>query len=87
MGLLKTTAKAELDREVMSNILVGVEASNFGRRSQQPYELLTYLTVNISLIDENDHAPEFFDTAYEATILESAMEGTFVVQLEVEDYD
>ena len=86
-GLLKTTAKAELDREVMSNILVGVEASNFGRRSQQPYELLTYLTVNISLIDENDHAPEFFDTAYEATILESATEGTFVVQLEVEDYD
>ena len=44
-------------------------------------------TVNITVSDANDHAPEFIDTPYDFTVLENATMETIVGTVSANDTD
>lgn len=67
------TIAQTLDYEVSKSILVTVVAQDGGSPPLSASCLL-----NITLQDINDNAPEFSETAYEASVKENAEPGTVV---------
>lgn len=76
-----TTAE-KLDREDPSNqyVVVSVAAQDAGGH-------VSYATVQVSLVDENDNAPHFWATEYRASVRSSVAEGFLLTQVQASDPD
>ncbi|NWR61142.1 PCDA3 protein, partial [Bucorvus abyssinicus] len=71
-----------LDRETLPVHRLVVTASDGGRPS-----LTGTMELVISVLDVNDNAPQFNQSVYKVQLLESAAEGTLVVQVNATDPD
>ncbi|XP_064094852.1 fat-like cadherin-related tumor suppressor homolog isoform X3 [Macrobrachium nipponense] len=72
----------ELDAEAKSKYELTVIARDNGNP-----KLSSTAIIVIEVIDYNDNAPLFVKESYQASVMEDAIPGTVVVQLEVIDYD
>jgi hypothetical protein len=70
------------DYELTKTILLVVEVSDFG-----PYPLSEKCTVNISIIDVNDNAPEFPTSTMVKFLAENSSIGDVVTQVFAKDAD
>lgn len=79
-GQIRTSEK--LDREDPSNqdVVLTVSAQDAGG-------YVSYATVQLSLLDDNDNAPHFYATEYRASVKSSVAEGFLVTQVQAYDPD
>ncbi|OWF38069.1 protein dachsous-like [Mizuhopecten yessoensis] len=74
--------KAGLDRESYPNFNITILAVDGG---SPPLQATKFFTLWID--DINDHAPQFTQSIYEASVLEQAQEGSSVIQVQASDQD
>ncbi|XP_069131399.1 protein dachsous-like [Argopecten irradians] len=74
--------KAGLDREVHPNFNITILAVDGG---SPPLQAARSFTLWID--DVNDHAPQFTQSVYEASVQEQAQEGSSVIQVQASDQD
>nr|XP_046244015.1 protocadherin Fat 3a isoform X3 [Scatophagus argus] len=79
-GLITTVEK--LDREDPDNkdIVLTVAAQDSGG-------YVSYTTVHVTLLDDNDNAPRFYATEYRASVKSDVAEGFLVTQIQAYDPD
>uniref|UniRef100_A0A914UQL5 Uncharacterized protein n=1 Tax=Plectus sambesii TaxID=2011161 RepID=A0A914UQL5_9BILA len=76
------TLRKSVDYEKQKQYTLTVEATDSG---SPPLTVST--TVDIAVLDANDHAPKFAQTLYQATVEENSKVGTKVVQVVARDAD
>ncbi|XP_077154662.1 protocadherin Fat 3 isoform X5 [Ranitomeya variabilis] len=74
----------QLDRELMSNYTLKIEARDKAENGQQ---LFSVVTLKVFLDDVNDCAPVFVPFSYTAKVLEDLPVGTVISWLETQDPD
>ncbi|CAH2225513.1 protocadherin Fat 3 isoform X1, partial [Pelobates cultripes] len=74
----------QLDRELMSNYTLKIEARDKAENGQQ---LFSVVTLKIYLDDVNDCSPVFIPSSYSAKVLEDLPVGTLITWLETQDPD
>ena len=79
-GVVTLSADVHLDYESQSSYLLGVTATDGGNRQ-------AYCLLSVTVLDENDNAPQFFMAEYEVSISHNATPGTYVVQMLADDAD
>lgn len=79
-GILAVTRP--LDRESKNQYTLNVTATDHGRPPKSSWQ-----TIHIQVEDINDNPPHFLHSVYEATIVENAPVGTFVVKVSATDKD
>ncbi|XP_045039926.2 protocadherin alpha-10 isoform X10 [Desmodus rotundus] len=79
---LQLVLKKPLDREVASELLLVLKATDGGKP-----ELTGAVEVQITVLDVNDHAPAFDKAVYRVKLLENARNGTLVIRLNASDLD
>ncbi|XP_055370186.1 protocadherin Fat 3a isoform X5 [Betta splendens] len=81
-GSGQITTMEKLDREDPANtdIVLRVAAQDSGGR-------VSYATVRVSLLDENDNAPRFRATEYRASVKSDVAKGFLVTQIQAHDPD
>ncbi|CAL4064237.1 unnamed protein product, partial [Meganyctiphanes norvegica] len=72
----------KLDAETQSKYELEVIASDGGTPQQT-----SAATIIVQVVDYNDNAPKFSKAQYNTSVLEDALPGTVVAQLDVYDYD
>ncbi|KAJ8667841.1 hypothetical protein QAD02_009504, partial [Eretmocerus hayati] len=78
----KVYLSGNLDRESRDNYLIGVLAET---DSSPPLTALA--EINLHVLDENDHAPEFESNPYSVTVAENIDEGTSILRVIAHDRD
>ncbi|XP_066887885.1 protocadherin alpha-10 isoform X4 [Kogia breviceps] len=79
---LQLVLKKPLDREVASELLLVLKATDGGKP-----ELTGTVELNITVLDVNDNAPVFDKAVYRIKLLENARNGTLVIRLNASDLD
>ncbi|XP_026956305.1 protocadherin alpha-10-like, partial [Sagmatias obliquidens] len=79
---LELVLKKPLDREVTSELLLVLKATDGGKP-----ELTGTVELNITVLDVNDNAPVFDKAVYRTKLLENARNGTLVIRLNASDLD
>ncbi|XP_053522443.1 protocadherin alpha-10-like [Artibeus jamaicensis] len=79
---LQLVLKKPLDREVASELLLVLKATDGGNP-----ELTGTVEVQITVLDVNDNAPVFDKAVYRVKLLENARNGTLVIRLNASDLD
>lgn len=79
---LDLIVNADLDRETLSHYTLRIEAVDMG---QPP--LIGTLSVNVTIVDENDNSPVFQQAHYSARVVQNSTIGTQVVQVSATDAD
>ncbi|KAF6082386.1 hypothetical protein HJG60_014643 [Phyllostomus discolor] len=79
---LQLVLKKHLDREVASELLLVLKATDGGNP-----ELTGTVEVQITVLDVNDNAPVFDKAVYRVKLLENARNGTLVIRLNASDLD
>ncbi|XP_073469084.1 protocadherin Fat 3 isoform X2 [Aquarana catesbeiana] len=74
----------QLDRELMSNYTLKIEARDKAENGQQ---LFSVVTLRVYLDDVNDCSPVFIPVSYTARVLEDLPVGTVISWLETQDPD
>ena len=72
-----------LDRELQSSYNLTIEARDMGT----PMSLATNVTVQITVTDVNDNAPEFSQEVFQVEVSEEMLTGSVVVQITAVDID
>ncbi|XP_020766113.2 protocadherin alpha-10 isoform X8 [Odocoileus virginianus] len=79
---LELVLKKRLDREVASELLLVLKATDGGKP-----ELTGTVKINITVLDANDNAPVFDKAVHRIKLLENARNGTLVIRLNASDLD
>ncbi|XP_076994085.1 protocadherin alpha-10-like [Tamandua tetradactyla] len=79
---LELVLKKHLDREVSSELLLVLKATDRGKP-----ELTGTLEIHITVLDANDNAPVFDKAIYRVKLLENAKKGQLVIRLNASDLD
>ncbi|XP_037656909.1 protocadherin alpha-10 isoform X5 [Choloepus didactylus] len=79
---LELVLKKHLDREVSSEILLVLKATDGGKP-----ELTGTIEIRITVLDANDNAPVFDKAVYRVKLLENARKGKLVIRLNASDLD
>ncbi|XP_012499916.1 PREDICTED: protocadherin alpha-10-like, partial [Propithecus coquereli] len=79
---LELVLKKPLDREVASEVLLVLKATDGGKP-----ELTGTVEILITVLDVNDNAPVFDKAVYRVKLLENARNGTLVIRLNASDLD
>ncbi|XP_045406659.1 protocadherin alpha-10-like [Lemur catta] len=79
---LELVLKKPLDREVASEVLLVLKATDGGKP-----ELTGMVEILITVLDVNDNAPVFDKAVYHVKLLENARNGTLVIRLNASDLD
>ncbi|XP_036352959.2 protocadherin alpha-10 [Ochotona princeps] len=79
---LELTLKKSLDREVASELLLVLRATDGGKP-----ELTGSVEIRVTVLDANDNAPVFDKAVYHVKLLENASNGTLVTRLNASDLD
>ncbi|XP_036918171.1 LOW QUALITY PROTEIN: protocadherin alpha-10-like [Sturnira hondurensis] len=79
---LQLVLKKPLDREVASELLLVLKATDGGNP-----ELTGTVEVQITVLDVNDNAPVFDKAVYRVKLLENTRNGTLVIRLNASDLD
>ncbi|XP_054424558.1 protocadherin alpha-10-like [Pteronotus mesoamericanus] len=79
---LQLVLKKPLDREVASEFLLVLKATDGGKP-----ELTGTVELQITVLDVNDNAPVFDKAVYRVKLLENARNGTLVIRLNASDLD
>uniref|UniRef100_A0A8D0UWH4 Cadherin domain-containing protein n=1 Tax=Sus scrofa TaxID=9823 RepID=A0A8D0UWH4_PIG len=79
---LELVLKKPLDREVTSELLLVLKATDGGKP-----ELTGAVELHITVLDVNDNAPVFDKAVHRIKLLENARNGTLVVRLNASDLD
>uniref|UniRef100_A0A8C5QK66 Protocadherin Fat 3 n=1 Tax=Leptobrachium leishanense TaxID=445787 RepID=A0A8C5QK66_9ANUR len=74
----------QLDRELVSNYTLKIEARDKAENGQQ---LFSVVTLKVYLEDVNDCSPVFIPSSYSAKVLEDLPVGTVIAWLETQDPD
>ncbi|XP_058141831.1 protocadherin alpha-10-like [Dasypus novemcinctus] len=74
--------KKHLDREVSSELLLVLKATDGGKP-----ELTGSVEIHITVLDANDNAPVFDKAIYRVKLLENARNGTLVIRFNASDLD
>ena len=86
-GLVKVSAGAVLNRELLPSFTIVVEAEDIGIRNGRAWTLASTANVTVTLLDVNDNAPSFTQTSFNGSVVENAVDGTPIVQLSADDPD
>ena len=78
----KVVTNEELDRESQSSYSLLITCRDLGNPSLQGAG-----RVNVSVLDDNDHDPEFGQSEYKVTVPENGGIGAFIVQVSATDKD
>ncbi|XP_014679258.1 PREDICTED: protocadherin Fat 1-like, partial [Priapulus caudatus] len=81
-GVLRIVKPVDRDNDIQ-HFYVTIKASE----EPNPDYRYAYCTVDIKVIDINDHDPEFDPTSYDVSIQENSPAGTFVAQVYAVDID
>lgn len=76
------TTKAALDREIQGTVELNISARDGG-----PNPKWAYTQLKVTILDENDDAPEFSQTKINVSLSESTPAGTLVAMLTASDRD
>lgn len=76
------TTRAALDREIQGSVELNISARDGG-----PNPKWAYTQLKVTILDENDEAPEFSQTSINVSLSESAPPGTLVAMLTAADHD
>ncbi|XP_060531934.1 cadherin-related tumor suppressor [Cylas formicarius] len=76
------TTQAHLDREVRGTVELNISARDGG-----PNPKWAYTQLKVTILDENDEAPEFSQTKINVSLSESTPPGTLVAMLTASDHD
>ena len=76
------TVGHELDREAVSEYHLNITARDNGHPRQ-----LTFVVLNIHVVDVNDNPPSFQHSVYTATVEENQPAGTVVTTIKAKDPD
>ncbi|XP_027402035.1 protocadherin alpha-10 isoform X11 [Bos indicus] len=79
---LELVLKKRLDREVASELLLVLKATDGGKP-----ELTGTVKINITVLDANDNAPVFDKAVHRIKLLENARNGTLIIRLNASDLD
>ncbi|KAI4569891.1 hypothetical protein MJT46_007185 [Ovis ammon polii x Ovis aries] len=79
---LELVLKKRLDREVASELLLVLKATDGGKP-----ELTGSVKINITVLDANDNAPVFDKAVHRIKLLENARNGTLIIRLNASDLD
>lgn len=79
---LSGSQTANIDREVTSSYNLTFKAEDAGTPPR-----VTYRSIIINVVDENDHAPVFLLESYHASLNESVLIGSFVESVTARDAD
>ncbi|XP_066128829.1 protocadherin alpha-10 isoform X7 [Saccopteryx bilineata] len=79
---LQLVLKKTLDREVASELLLVLKATDGGKP-----ELTGAVELQITVMDANDNAPVFDKAVHRVKLLENARNGTLVIRLNASDLD
>ncbi|XP_044243210.2 protocadherin alpha-10-like [Ursus arctos] len=79
---LQLVLKKPLDREVASELLLVLQATDGGKP-----ELTGSTELHITVLDVNDNAPVFDKAVYRVKLLENSRNGTLVIRLNASDLD
>uniref|UniRef100_A0A452R7Z5 Cadherin domain-containing protein n=1 Tax=Ursus americanus TaxID=9643 RepID=A0A452R7Z5_URSAM len=79
---LQLVLKKPLDREVASELLLVLQATDGGKP-----ELTGSTELHITVLDANDNAPVFDKAVYRVKLLENSRNGTLVIRLNASDLD
>ncbi|XP_034512028.1 protocadherin alpha-10-like [Ailuropoda melanoleuca] len=79
---LQLVLKKHLDREVASELLLLLQATDGGKP-----ELKGSMELHITVLDANDNAPVFDKAVYRVKLLENSRNGTLVIRLNASDLD
>ncbi|XP_055406178.1 protocadherin alpha-10-like [Bubalus kerabau] len=79
---LELVLKKRLDREVASEVLLVLKATDGGKP-----ELTGTVKINITVLDANDNAPVFDKAVHRIKLLENARNGTLIIRLNASDLD
>ncbi|XP_070771479.1 protocadherin Fat 4 [Enoplosus armatus] len=81
-GTIRVKNSSALDRETTERIVFQVEA-----KETKPPHQAAVVSVNITLLDENDNSPKFTSSKYESKVFTNQTEGMLLVKVEAEDPD
>lgn len=76
------TTRAALDREVQGSVELNISARDGG-----PNPKWAHTQLKVTILDENDEAPEFSQSRINVSLSESAPPGTLVAMLTASDHD
>lgn len=76
------TTRAPLDREVQGTVELNISARDGG-----PNPKWAHTQLKVTILDENDEAPEFSQSRINVSLSESAPPGTLVAMLTASDHD
>lgn len=76
------TTRAALDREVQGSVELNISARDGG-----PNPKWAYTQLKVTILDENDEAPEFSQASINVSLSENAPPGTLVAMLTAADHD
>lgn len=76
------TTQSTLDREIEGSVELNISARDGG-----PNPKWAYTQLKVTILDENDEAPEFSQTRINVSLSESAPAGTLVAMLTAADHD
>ncbi|XP_036080381.1 protocadherin alpha-10-like [Rousettus aegyptiacus] len=79
---LQLVLKKHLDREIVSELLLVLKATDGGKP-----ELTGTVELHITVLDVNDNAPVFDKAIHRVKLLENARNGTLVIRLNASDLD
>ncbi|XP_059932324.1 protocadherin Fat 3a isoform X3 [Gadus macrocephalus] len=79
-GFITTVEKLDREDPANKDIILAVEAQDSGGRA-------SYCTVQVTLLDENDNAPQFRATEYRASVKSDVAKGFLVTQIQAYDPD
>ncbi len=78
----KMITRAKLDREVQSEYELKLSCYDMGQPS-----MLTTQIIHITVLDVNDHAPQFAKPSYSANVPENNRVGAFIIRVNATDKD
>ncbi|RZC34665.1 Cadherin domain containing protein [Asbolus verrucosus] len=76
------TTREVLDREIQGTVELNISARDGG-----PNPKWAYTQLKVTILDENDEAPEFSQSKFNVSLSESAPPGTLVAMLTAADHD
>ncbi|KAK0149004.1 Protocadherin Fat 3 [Merluccius polli] len=79
-GFITTLEKLDREDPANKDIVLAVEAQDSGGRA-------SYCTVQVTLLDDNDNAPQFRATEYRASVKSDVAKGFLVTQIQAYDPD
>lgn len=79
-GQITTIEKLDREDPINNNIVMKVAAQDSGGR-------VSYCTVHVTLLDDNDNAPRFHATEYRTSVKADVIKGFLVTQIQAYDAD